>query len=225
MTERPTQRHVRRTQTIVAAAWLLLLAIAASFVLGSMLASTGYTATKKPCGSIPLCRAYAYRDHQVVVHLEQQLNIANGKAGGGRDLRKCHTLGSCRRIASQEKRSRAWAEKAWAHLKGDNSAAGFQRIIRVQFHPCGAVATSHALATAYNENRYVINQFASPTGDYGGWQINYFWHHAAFGDGSDRAFYHVALSGWRSTEVAKRWSRCGRVFSSLWYGAKNYGIP
>jgi len=190
-----------------------------------MFEGSGYASTTKPCLSITSCRSAAFHDHQVVVHLEEQIHIANGTAGGGRALRVCHHLASCRTLAAEQKRARLWAQKAWAHLKTDNSVTGFQRIIRVQFHPCGAVATSHALATAYNENRYVINAAASPTGDYGGWQLNYFWHHTGFGDGSPKAFFFVALSGWRSTQVAKRWSKCGRVFSTLWYGAKNYGIP
>lgn len=177
------------------------------------------------CPTVLRCRHDARWNHTVAVENAQRIAIAYGRSSHLKPTPACHTVGGCHIVVLGQVRSRVWAQNGWHRVMFDQSPLGFQRIIRYQFTTrCGASTVATAFRVAHGENEFVINASPSPTGDYGGWQINYSAHHDAFGDGSDKAFFYVALSAWRSTEIAVRWSSCGSNWSPTWSAATNQGI-
>jgi hypothetical protein len=228
----------RKWRPILAGATLVLvLVLAAAFVVISMFEATGFatarpaqlrtehTVRSTPCSTITRCRKAAAWNHSIVVDRNLKLAIANGRAGGGRDLRSCHTLGDCRRLAAEQKHARLWSEAAWRHLRHDNTPQGAMRIVRYRFHPCGRVAQARAHLIVGWESRWQRFNI-NGAGDTSWWQIE---------KGSDSPPGHgwdphpdisvaQAEDAWESTGIAVRWSRCGADWSPTWTSVRDHGM-
>lgn len=213
--EQSHRSHVKRTALAVAV--LALLLVGAPSALGG-------AAKPKTCKTIGCLRSAIAWNHGVLNATNARIAIANGRAGGGRSTPKCHTLSGCAHLLSSQKHSRIWSQGTWGHIRHDNTPAGAMRVVRYLFAPCGRVAQIRAhLIVGWESGwkRFEING----AGDTSWWQIE---------KGSDSPPGHgwdphpdvaveQAEDAWQSTEIAVRWSKCGRDFSPIWTSVRDHG--
>lgn len=155
-------------------------------------------------------------NHSVVVDMNARLAVANGRAGGSRTLPACHSPRACTIQLRQQQHARRFALGAYRHLLADNSRAGAQRVVRYRFHPCGAIAVTHAFDVVEHESGWDRDSVNS-AGDTSWWQFELPAH-------PDISVAEARDIDW-STKRAVRDSDCGRNFSPEWTAATRLGIP
>lgn len=203
-----TSRHGRRPMRLLAAT---LPVVAALLVLPGV-------ASAKPaaCKTIPACRTAAAWNHGIITRDLERLSVARGQAGGARALPACHTLGSCRGLATSQAKSRVWAEGAWRYTLTANTPATARLVIRYEFAPCGAEAQRRALLIVGWESSY-YRYSRNGAGDTGWWQFELPAH-------PDITAAQAEDIEW-STLRARRDSRCGTDWSPEWSSVRDHGEP